>query len=791
MKINFNSITTRTLAHVSIFTIAFILFITFVVRNLFTESYQKLEQDKLTFIAKSISRPIALNLSYGFDEAVNELLEEALEDKNILFIKIDNEIVDLESIHTNSSLKLQEHINNKELINTQELYDPITLENIGTLTIVYSSDSYKQYMINFNKLFLGGVLIFALVLFLLTYFLYKSLSNLATLAASLKIFNPKNPQKIDLITTRKDEVFSIVESANIMIENIILFLNKMSILNSELMLSQSHLKDAQRMAKVGSVEYNLISGELVLSDEYYRLLGVPLHTRLSWNDLLNFVDPKDKEKVKKIISNAIREGVHFNLQYKLILKDKKEIYLQTHGKVIKEQDGSAKITAISMDVTRDIENKNIIEKLAYYDPLTGLVNRTLLKDRVETAIKNSTRSHQKMAVLFLDLDHFKLINDTLGHNVGDELLIHIANLLQEEIRETDTLSRLGGDEFVVVLESVKHLDDVEKLANKILHSLNKKHIIGTHELYLTSSMGVSIYPQHGSDYDTLVRSADTAMYEAKSGGRNCYKLYSDTMGNFVDKQHALEQDLSEAVKTQEQIRVYYQAKVDTISKQVIGAEALVRWEHPTRGLVFPNDFIYMAESTGLMVELGNIIIDKSIAMIEEINALGFIGMKMAINLSARQFGDDSLVSFISTTLKKYKIDPSQVEFEITETISMSNIENTLRILHELKDIGVSIAIDDFGTGYSSLSYLKKFPIDTLKVDQSFVMGIVDNEDDRIIAQTIISMAHSLGFKTVAEGVETEEHVEILENMDCDILQGYYYSKPIDKEKFIDFLKEFH
>jgi EAL domain-containing protein (putative c-di-GMP-specific phosphodiesterase class I) len=280
------------------------------------------------------------------------------------------------------------------------------------------------------------------------------------------------------------------------------------------------------------------------------------------------------------------------------------------------------------------------------------------------------------------------------------------------------------------------------------------------------------------------------MYEAKNDGRNQYRVYSHTMGNYIDKQLNLEQELTQAVKNKKEIEVYYQAKIDAQTQEVVGAEALVRWHSSEHGVIFPDDFIHIAESTGLMVELGNIIIDKSIALIQELNNSHNKTLTIAINLSARQFQDSSLVPFVLKTLKKYHIDSSQIEFEITESISMSNLSNTLRILSELKDIGISVAIDDFGTGHSSLSYLKKFPIDVLKIDKSFVDGIIDEEEDRVIAQTIITMAHSLGLKTVAEGVETQEHVNMLQTMECDILQGYFYSKPVPKNKFINFLKEY-
>lgn len=788
MKINFNSITVKTLLHISFFSLAFIFFVTFVVRNLFTDSYMELEKDKVALISGQIAGPIALNLSYDFNEAMSEIATKALLNENVLQLNINNNTSSKGHNYSNSPLTMQEHKNNNELINVQELIDPATNTKIGTLTIVYSNDSYEEYMSNFNKWFFWGILGFAFSLFVLTFFLYRSLKNLSILDESLKNFDPQKPQKLNLTTSSRDEIFSISKSANTMIENIINFLDKTKQLNAELLLSQVHLKDAQRMAKVGSLNYNVITEELVLSDEYYRILGVKLNTQFTWQDFLSLIAVEDQPRVRSILDDAIIRGSKFSIKYKLSLANSRVIYIQTKGKVRKKKDRDTKITAISMDITNDVKNKQIIEQLAYFDALTGLANRTLLKDRMLKSIQTARREEEKIGVIFLDLDHFKLINDTLGHSVGDELLVYISTVLKSQIRDSDTLSRLGGDEFLILLPSVNNIEDVEKFAEKIQKVLENKHDIGIHQLYITSSIGVAVFPEHGANCDELIRNADTAMYEAKNGGRNRYKIYSQTMGNFVDKQLHLEQDLTEAVKTKDQIQVYYQVKIDTVTKNILGAEALVRWNHPTSGLIFPDEFIYMAESTGLMIELGNIITDKSIATIKELNDIGVIAVKMAINLSARQFQDANLVPFISQTLKKYNIDPSQVEFEITESISMSNMTNTLRILKELRELGVSIAIDDFGTGHSSLAYLKKFPINTLKIDKSFVDGIVDDEEDRVIAQTIISMAHSLGLKTVAEGVETQEHVDMLQNMECDILQGYFYSKPITKDAFFEFVK---
>jgi len=790
MKINFNSITIRTTLHIIFFSLAFVFFVTFVVKSLFTDSYMDLEKDKVALISDNIAEPLGLNISYGFDEAIAEIANKTLSNKNILLVKISNYLQNKDYSFSSYSLSLEDHKNNHELINIQELLDPATETKIGILTIVYSNDTYEEYMNNFNVWFFWGILGFTLSLLALTYLLYKSLKNLSILDQSLKDFNPQKPQKLNLTTSSKDEIFSISQSANTMIGKIIEFLDSTKRLNSQLFTSQRHLKDAQRMAKVGSLEYNTETKEFSLSDEYYRILGMKRSVNLTWDEFLDLISPDDVQRIKNIINDSIIKGSQFSINYKISLENNKDIYILTKGKVRKKKDVDTKITAISMDITNDVQNKQIIEKLAYFDSLTGLANRTLLKDRMLKAIQNAHRTEERMGVIFLDLDHFKLINDTLGHSVGDELLIYISNILKTQIRNSDTLSRLGGDEFVILLTSIKNIEDVEILASKIQKALEHKHNIGTHQLYITSSIGVAVYPEHGETSDELIRNADTAMYEAKNNGRNRYKMYSETMGNFVDKQLNLEQDLTEAVKTKEQIQVYYQVKVDAQTKNILGAEALVRWNHPKNGLIYPDDFIYMAESTGLMIELGNIITDQSIAMVKELNEIGLISSKMAINLSARQFQDTSLVPFVSQTLKKYDIDPSQIEFEITESISMSNMTNTMRILQELKDLGVSIAIDDFGTGHSSLAYLKKFPIDTLKIDRSFITNIVEDDEDRIIAQTIISMAHSLGLKTVAEGVETQEHVDMLQNMECDLLQGYFYSKPIDKEAFIKFIQEY-
>jgi len=790
MKISFNSLAFKTLSLLFVSSVMFITFVIIIANFSFSQGYKNLVQEDINSIQKSISPSIALNLSYGFNEAINEIADKQLKNKKILLININSSSLEKELVFSNFNKSIEEFKNDGQFISKNSIYDPATLAKSGEITLVYSNKAYKKYMQDFYQWFGVGVFIFSIIMLLLGYLLYNSLRHLTTLASSFENFNPNEPHNFLLDVKTNDEIATITKSANSMSDKLVTYIKDNQKLNIDILQKEAHLKEAQRIASVGSWEYDVISSQLVLSDEIYRMLNLKRGTNLQWNDFLNYISKDDFTTVVKSINNAIVDGTNFNLKYALTLENKNNIHLQTKANIEKMKDGSVKIMAVSMDITNDIENKRMIEKLAYYDALTGLANRILLKDRMHKALQNAKRKNEKLTVMFLDLDHFKLINDTLGHSVGDELLIYISNLLKATIRESDTLSRVGGDEFIILLPSIKSTEDANIIASKIQKILQNKHYIGSHELFLTSSTGVALYPEHGTDIDELIRNADTAMYEAKNSGRNSFKIYSQSMGNYIDKQMHLEQDLIDAVKHKDEIEVYYQPKVNALNKKISGAEALVRWIHPNNGIIYPDDFIYIAESTGLMIELGNIVIEKSITQLIEWHNLGFNHLKIAINLSARQFQDSNLPKYISNLIDKYNIEPKYIEFEITETISMTNMSNTLRILNELKAIGVSIAIDDFGTGHSSLAYLKKFPIDTLKIDKSFVMGIDVSPEDKIIAQTIISMSHSLGFNTVAEGIETSLHVEMLKDMGCSELQGYYFSRPISKDKFIKFLQEY-
>lgn len=790
MKFNIHSITFKTLFHLITFSTIFIIFISFSAKSVFSTAYMNLEKEKISIITKNIIPSIALNVNFGFMKAIEDIANTTLENKNVLLLKITSKQYNINLTYTKQKQTIEDYKKMDEFIIISKLIDPTTQRDIGDVTLVYSNDSYKSYMRTFYKLFFLGIIAFSISIIVLAYLLFQSLKNLTNLDNCLKNFKPEEPKKFQLSTSSHDEIASIALSANIMIDNIIKYLDYSKELTTKLSQNQVHLKDAQRIANIGSWEYDITKESLILSDEVYRIYGLKKSVVLDWKIFNEFIIDEHKEYIDSVLQNAIKNGSVFDIKYEINVKNK-IIDIHTRGKVRKKANGNVKITAVSMDISEETKNKKIIDKLAYYDALTELPNRSLLKDRAIKALQNASRNqNNKVAMIFLDLDHFKLINDTLGHGTGDKLLIYVSNLLREQVRKSDTVARIGGDEFILLLPNIKSIEDVENIAKKILKAFQGQHNIEDHQLYITTSIGASIYPDTSKDMDELIKNADTAMYDAKQDGRNKYKVYAKSMGNYISTQMLIEQDLKKAVNTQTELEVYYQAKIDANTNQISGAEALIRWNHQTKGLIFPDDFINVAESTGIILKMGNWIIEQSIIQLKEWDKLGFKNLKVAINLSPRQFQDNNLVSFIYNMIEKYNINPTNLEFEITETMSMTNMDATLRVLNELKSIGVSIAIDDFGTGYSSLAYLKEFPVNTLKIDKSFVMDMIKNDGDKVIVQTIITMAHSLGFTTVAEGVESLEHIKILKSMKCDELQGYHFSKAIPKDKFIQFLQNY-
>jgi len=788
MKIKFNSLSIKTV-FLLIATSSIFMFVGYsMAKNAISKNYKEATLEKIDIVLNSISPQISLNLSYGFLDAINEINKEQLHNKHILLIKLTSPSIEKPFIYKQNDDITMDTSNFKS---TKNLVDPSTSNVIGNLTLLYSSESYEKQMKEFYHFSLFSGIIFILSLLLISLFLLRSLRPLSKLAHTMSQFDPYKPKKFNINTVSKDEVGSIVNSANVMVENLISYIEHSSSLTKELSKQEQHLKEAQRISSIGSWEYNISQNLLILSDEIYRLLGINKKMPISWDKFLSFVAKEDHDHVIQILSSAIRNGSRFNLKYKLHLLNNKVIYIKTKGKVRKKASGDTKLTAVSIDITKDMKNKQIIERLAYYDSLTNLPNRTLFKDRVHTAIANAKRNKTKIAIMFLDLDNFKIVNDTLGHSMGDKLLIYIAKLLESLLRENDTISRVGGDEFTILLTGITKEGEAAHVASKILNALEGEHFIDDHKLKVTTSIGIALYPDSAQDIDNLIRNADTAMYEAKKADKNTFKTYNEKMHAKIHKFIQVEHDLRKSIDIKGAFEIYYQGKINSRTKSISGCEALVRWNHPEKGLIYPDEFITVAEETSLILPIGNIIIEEAIKGLSEFSESGFTKLKVAINLSAKQFSDNTLITTIEDTIDKYNVNPAQLEFEITESLSMQNIAKTLEVLYQLKTIGVSIAIDDFGTGYSSLSYLKQFPINTLKIDKSFVLDMAFDKDDENIVNTIINMAHTLNFTTVAEGVETIEHVNLLTQMDCDELQGYHYSRPVPKHEFIDFLKSYN
>jgi diguanylate cyclase (GGDEF)-like protein/PAS domain S-box-containing protein len=483
---------------------------------------------------------------------------------------------------------------------------------------------------------------------------------------------------------------------------------------------------------------------------------------------------------KRILGRPLSD--HYETE--LVHKDGRTVTIEVAVKVLRKL-LPLRVLVIARDVTEQKKNEALIKHQALHDPLTDLPNRKAVDERFIAARNLATRSSTMVGVMYLDLDRFKNINDTLGHHVGDVILKEVAARFSSVVRDADTVARLGGDEFLVLLGNMHSVQHATKVASKLLQELERPIVVDDQNLHVSTSIGIALYPQNGGDMYTLLKHADIALYRAKEAGRNRFQYYDYAMNLESHAKLSLENDLREAV-TKRQFILHYQPIIDD-KRKLVGIEALVRWIHPTLGLLSPHQFIPMAEETGFIVAIGKWIMATAIKQHKQWLEQKLVNCRMALNFSSREFAEFDLVEKVEQSLVQNALPPKYLELEITESVAMNNSNRTARKFDELRQLGISLSIDDFGTGYSSLSYLKNFPVSRLKIDKSFVRHCTENEQDTNLIRAMIAMAHNLGIKIVAEGVETEEQYQLLSQEQCDAFQGYGIARPAPAEEFAGWL----
>ncbi|WP_457747976.1 sensor domain-containing protein [Sulfurimonas sp.] len=495
-----------------------------------------------------------------------------------------------------------------------------------------------------------------------------------------------------------------------------------------------------------------------------------------------------------ILFSTLNEYGNIEIEATMLKKDSTQIICDISLSVLRDEFGIIDgYVGYIQDITQQKETQTLLEKQtkqlqyqAHHDMLTHLPNRTLFQDRLSQTIMNSKRNNEIFALLFIDLDQFKKINDSLGHHIGDEVLKQAAKRFKNALREDDTLARLGGDEFTIILKNIKSKENTAHVAQKIIRHIKEPIKVGIHTLHISSSIGIALYPNDAISQDNLIKYADVAMYKAKDEGRDNYQFYASELSAYAFERVIMENSLRVAIK-ENQFLVYYQPQFHAKDEKIIGMEALVRWQHPKLGLVTPDKFLPVAEETGLLKEIDNIVMREAMQQFKEWYIQGLNPGILALNLSMKQLNEKDFISKLLLTMSELGFNPQWLELEVTEGQVMNNPDISIEKLNKIHNIGVEIAIDDFGTGYSSLSYLKKLPLDKLKIDRSFIEDIPHDEDDIAITKAIIALGKSLNLKLIAEGVETKEQRDFLLQNECDFIQGYYYSKPTlaeDVRKFI-------
>jgi diguanylate cyclase (GGDEF)-like protein/PAS domain S-box-containing protein len=562
---------------------------------------------------------------------------------------------------------------------------------------------------------------------------------------------------------------------------------------------QASLENAQRIAHLGSWEWDLARNEIYWSSETYRILGVePGSIIIGFEPIIDRVHPDDRVLVQEAFQNLLRTGTFSGEGARIVCPDGSLRYIQLQGVGSFDAAGTVHhLNGTIQDVSELKRAEERIRHLAYHDGITGLPNRQYFTERLQHALLHSRRHNRQLGVLSLDLDQFKRINDTLGHSAGNELLISVAGRLADVVRGDDTLARnengsadaiarLDGDEFSLLIAELPHYYDAARVARRLLEELRKPFHAAGQEIFVSASIGLALYPLDGEDADSLIKNAGAAMHFAKDQGRDNYQFYSRAMNSTALEKLAMESELRKAVDRNEFV-LHYQPKIRANTGEIVGLEALIRWKHAELGTVAPGSFISLAEETKLIVPIGEWVLREAARQNKVWQREGLPPVHVSVNIASLHFRQGELTQSVAAALEASTLDPSYLELEVTESMLMHSVDATLKILFKLKAMGVRLAIDDFGTGYSSLSYLKRFPLNSVKIDRSFVKDLPRDAEDAAITKAIIAMAHSLKLSVVAEGVETTEQLAFLQQHGCDLIQGFLFSRPVPAEEIPELL----
>ncbi len=560
--------------------------------------------------------------------------------------------------------------------------------------------------------------------------------------------------------------------------------------------NEAKLAESQRIANLGHWEWDITNNRAEWSEQVYEILGLsPDAVEASYAAFLKAVHPDDRSLFNRAIGHAVEQGESYLLEHRIVQPDGQECYVVSQGKAQRQDPVQAvKVRNVVQDITERKHSEERIFHLANFDNLTGLPNRNLFAEHAGRLLAAARKDGSRVAILLLGLDRFKRINDSLGYAAGDELLKEVAGRIATCMRDSDlisrdqlldgvpySLARPGGDEFILLIRSVERADAVARFAQRLSEEVSRPLHAVQQDISVSASIGISLFPDDGEQQDALINYADMALGYAKDAGGGCFRFYSGEMNEWASKRIDLEGRLNHAIERNE-FQVYYQPQICLSSGRLTGFEALLRWWPDGGEMVPPNEFIPIAEETGLITEIGAWVLHQACGQLKRWQAQGYDLVPVAVNVSARQFVDEDLVKMIEDELSAFDLAPELLELELTERVIMRNIEETRSKLRALKKIGVKLSVDDFGTGYSSMNYLKRFPLDALKIDRSFIMDLETDSNDESIIRAIVAMSKGLGLSTIAEGVETEQQRVLLSTIGCDLMQGYLYSRPVPAEE---------